>query len=69
MDFVSTEKPRWYQFRYRLSRFLVIVAKKIYPKNPDVIAFHLQLFYDSLIYGKAVVRISPLEEFNKNDNT
>lgn len=52
-------KPKWHQFRWRISSWLVRLAQKIYPKNPDVTAFYTQVMVDQAIYGKSVVRINP----------
>ena len=52
----ATVKPKWYQFRHRLSSFLVRIARKIHPENPDVMAFYAQLMMDQMLYGSAIVR-------------
>lgn len=61
MWFRSTDKPKWYEFRFILSRRIVQLARWIYPKNPDVDAFYMTLFHDQMIYGRAVIRVEPTE--------
>ena len=60
-------KPKWFQFRWRLSNFLLKLVDKIQPKNPDVYAFYLQAMMDQIIYGKHVVRINPAD-YHKEPN-
>lgn len=54
---ISKEQPKWYNLRWKLSNFLVRVARKIYPENPEVTAFYIQLVHDDLIAGRAIVRL------------
>jgi hypothetical protein len=58
---VAKEKPRWYQFRWKLSNFFVRIARRIYPENPEVTAFYMQTMTDQLIYGQSIVSIGPEE--------
>jgi hypothetical protein len=44
------------------------VARWIYPDNPEVSAFYMQQYMDSLIYGQSVIRVNP-EEMLKNTDT
>ncbi len=60
----SKERPKWYNFRWRLSNLFVKIATKIYPENPEVIAFFMKLIQDEMIYGKSVIRVEP-GEFEK----
>ena len=46
-------KPKWYQFRLRLSSWLVAVATKIYPENPEVWNFMMKQAVDCAIYGQS----------------
>lgn len=57
----SKEQPKWYNFRWKLSNFFVKIGQKIYPENPEVKAFWLQIISDQMIYGNSVVRINPKE--------
>lgn len=66
-DIEAKEKPRWYEFRRKLSTFFVRIARRIHPQNPDVTAFHLQLMSDAMIYGRAVVRMDPMDEFKDTE--
>lgn len=50
-DITANEKPKWYNFRWKISNMLVNVARKIYPENPDVMAFFAKLFVDASIYN------------------
>ena len=59
---VPTDKPRWYDLRWRLSILFVRVAYKIYPKNPEVTAFWMDLVMDHMITGKSIVRINPIDK-------
>lgn len=61
MHIEANEKPRWYQFRWKLSNLIMRIARKIYPDNPEVKAFYLQCIYDQMIFGKSIVRINPLD--------
>jgi len=63
MSIESKEKPRWFQFRWKLSNIFVKIAVKIYPENPEVKAFWMQQMIDSLILGRSVIRVNPEEMF------
>ena len=56
----ATERPKWYNFRWRVSSALVRLARRIYPANPDVKAFFMQIAMDQMICGGSVVRVDPL---------
>jgi hypothetical protein len=38
---VAKDRPRWYQFRLGVSNLLIRLARRVYPKNPEVLAFWL----------------------------
>lgn len=52
------KKPKWYQFRWKISSLLVELARKIKPDNPDVMAFHVDLMTELVLTGKAGVCVS-----------
>ena len=60
---IATEKPKWHNIRWKLSNAVVLVARWIYPENPEVKAFLMQVMTDQMIYGQAVTRIDPKEIF------
>lgn len=66
-DIEAKEKPRWYDLRRKISTFFIRVARWIHPRNPDVTAFQVQLMTDAMIYGRAVVRVNPMDEFKETD--
>ena len=57
----AIEKPKWHNIRWKLSNFAVRVARWIYPENPEVKAFFMQIMIDQMIYGQTVTRIDPSE--------
>ena len=59
----ATKKPKWYNIRWKLSNSVVHLARWIYPENPEVKAFILQMTTDQMIYGQAVTRVDPREIF------
>lgn len=61
MHIKSTEKPKWFQLRWKLSNALVSLARKVYPENPEVTAFYYGLMLDQIITGQMVVRVGPDE--------
>ena len=61
-------KPKWYNFRHRLSNILLSMAKKVYPENPDVLAFYLKQITDAMIYGGCVTHID-YADFLKEQKT
>lgn len=56
----ATEKPKWHQFRWRLSNFLIKLARKVRPENPQLKAYLLESMMDHAIYGGAIRRIDPV---------
>lgn len=56
----STLKPKWYQFRWWVSRWLVRLAGWVKPDNPDLQAWVAEMMLDSMVYGKHIVRIDPM---------
>lgn len=62
----AKDKPKWYQFRRHLSNVFINIGRKIYPQNPEIQAFWLELMLDSAITGKGVVRIDPTK-LNEDD--
>jgi hypothetical protein len=63
----AKNKPKWHNLRWKISNALVKLARKIYPRNPEVDAFMLQIISDQIIYGRSMVRISP-EDIFKTEN-
>jgi len=57
IDIQAKEKPKWYQFRWKLSNMFVIIAKKIYPESPEVRAFYMKQLSDMMIYGNVITRV------------
>jgi hypothetical protein len=59
VEIKSTVKPKWFQLRFKLSNLFMSVARLIYPQNPDIRAFYVQLMMDQLIYGESIIRVNP----------
>lgn len=55
-----------FNFRKDFSIFLVNIARKIYPDNPEVKAFWIDLMTERFIFGKNIVKISPLDTEEKD---
>ena len=51
-----TDKPKWFQFRRRISRALVWCAKLIYPQSPEVATFMYEVTVEQAIAGSVVIR-------------
>ena len=51
-----TDKPKWFQFRRRISRSLVWCAKLIYPRSPEVATFMYEVMVEQAIAGSVVIR-------------
>jgi len=64
-EFKATKKPKWFQFRWRVSNLLVKIAKRIYPENPEVMAFYAKLLTDTLIYGQSITQVDMSEIYEK----
>jgi len=62
MDITALDKPKYYQLRWKLSNLFISIASKIYPRNPELKAFYLQMLTDQMFYGKSIVRIDPSKE-------
>lgn len=66
-------KPKWYQFRKQLSRFLVWAARKVEPKSPYVYAKFMEetmkAQMDMMTYGEGALEIEhvPYKERGKNN--
>lgn len=58
-EFKAKERPRWYQFRLKLSNAFVWLARKVHPRNPEVYAFTTELMMDAMITGRSIVRVDP----------
>ena len=54
------EKPKWYQFRKTLCRYLVNLARWVEPRSPEITAFYAQQMQDMMITGCAITRIDPM---------
>jgi hypothetical protein len=52
-------RPNWRQIRWKVSNALLDLARWIYPENPEVKAFFMQMVMDQMIAGKAVMRVDP----------
>ncbi len=61
--YTAKERPKWYQFRWRLSSAIVRFAQWIYPDNPDLKAYMAQAMSDMLIYGHHISRVNPADVF------
>lgn len=60
----AKDRPKWYQLRWKLSNLFVEIGRKIYPENPEVMAFYVKVMSDQMIYGGSVVRVAP-DEFKE----
>jgi len=52
-------KPKFYEFRKCLCRWLVNLARRIEPRSEEVAAFHMQQMIDMMITGCSIIRIDP----------
>lgn len=52
-------KPKWYEFRKRLSNMFLWLAKLMYKENPEVYAFFIKQHTDLMIYGSSLVHVKP----------
>jgi len=59
----ATQKPKWYQLRWKLSNLLMRMANRVYPENPEVFAFMMKIMMDQMITGGSIVRIDPRNTF------
>lgn len=59
IEIKAKEKPKWYNYQWRLSNLFIWIARKIYPANPELNAFMLQMLSDQMIYGQSIVRVNP----------
>ncbi len=59
MKFKPKEKKRG--FKAMLARWLVNVARRIYPESKEVMAFYLQQIHDMIICGQSIVRVNPMD--------
>lgn len=55
----TKDKPRWFQFRWKLSYLIMRLARWVYPPSPEVWAFITQMAMDEMIFGGAIRRIKP----------
>ncbi len=53
----ATEKPKYYQLRWKISNLFMRLARRVYPESPEVKAFYLQMLHDYMIAGKFVTRV------------
>ncbi len=53
------EKPKWYEPRKKLCKWLVDLARWIEPQSPEIPAFYAQQMHDMMITGCHIVRIDP----------
>jgi len=65
-DIIVKEKPKWYQARWKLSNLLVFIARKIYPENPEVMAFVIKQMTDMAIYGGSITHFDYKDFANKS---
>lgn len=65
---VCKEKPGRYQLRWKFSNKLVWLARKIYPENPEVKAFWMDVMADQMIAGQAIVRVNPMDTKNRESH-
>lgn len=65
------QKPKWFQIRKQVARFLVFLARKIEPKSDYLYSYYLEQMakanMDAMTYGTAFVKIEhvPYEEVIK----
>lgn len=55
--FEPTDRPRWFELRRRFARWLVNIAKRIYPQSPEVFAFLQEVMLEEVLYGSGVVKM------------
>ncbi len=53
-------KPKWYQFRKKLCKWLVDLARWVEPRSPEINAFYVQQMLDMMITGCSITRIDPM---------
>lgn len=61
MKIEAKAKPKWHQFRWRVSNALINIARKVYPKNPELTAFMCEVMVDKMLYGQSIVRVGQEE--------
>lgn len=54
-------------WRMWVAHKLVALAKWIYPQSESVLSFYATLLHDSMITGKGVVRINPMDLYKKQE--
>ena len=59
MNVKPKKQPKWYQFRKRLCKGLVNLARWVEPRSEEVSAFHMQQMMDMMITGCSITRIDP----------
>ena len=54
-------QPKWFELRWRISNLLVQVARRIYPKSPEIEAFWagqlMKRYVEYLIEGVGTIKI------------
>lgn len=60
MNVKPKKKPKWYQLRKVVCRWLVHLARWVEPRSEEIYAFHLQQMMDAMIYGGSITRINPM---------
>ena len=65
----TKERPKWHQLRWKLSNLFVHIGKRIYPENPEVKEFIMQVLMDKAIYGQSITRVNPTETWIENNET
>ena len=66
---VAIDRPMWYHLRWGVSNMLIRLARRVYPKNPEVRAFWMDLMMDELISGRAITRVDPSELYKDSSST
>lgn len=57
MNIQPKDRPKWFQFRRRISSALVRLARLIYPDSPEVKAFWMEKIIESQITSNVFERI------------
>jgi len=65
-DICATEKSKWHNLRWKVSNTLIVIAKWVYPENPEVYAFLMKKAIDEAIYGRSITHINNEEIYREN---
>ncbi len=59
MNIKPKNKPKFYEIRKWLCKWLVNLARWVEPRSEEVSAFYLQQMMDMMIVGQTITRIDP----------